>query len=70
MQLGYVIFTALAPRAHVVAVTYAIVVGAFGLAYVVWRFFERRAHPLANVALSNIAQKLQRSSASTSFTVQ
>lgn len=48
MQLGYVIFTAVAPRAHVLAMTSAIVVGAFVLAYGVWRFLEPAAHRSKN----------------------
>jgi peptidoglycan/LPS O-acetylase OafA/YrhL len=44
MQLGYVIFDALAPEPHVEAVTCAIVLGAFVLAYAVWRFAETPAH--------------------------
>jgi peptidoglycan/LPS O-acetylase OafA/YrhL len=44
MQIGYVIFTALAPHQHVVAVVFAMVSGAFALAYGVWRFFEPPAH--------------------------
>lgn len=44
MQFGYVIFMALAAEGHVVAVTCAILSGAFALAYAVWRFAETPAH--------------------------
>ena len=57
MQLGYVIFTALAPQAQVVAITCAIVVGAFVLAYVVWRFFEPAAHRSARKTLTGLAEQ-------------
>jgi peptidoglycan/LPS O-acetylase OafA/YrhL len=67
MQLGYVIFTAVAPQAHVVAITCAIVVGAFVLAYGVWRFFESWAHPLVKFALSSTADRLGRLFSGTSF---
>jgi peptidoglycan/LPS O-acetylase OafA/YrhL len=55
MQLGYVIFTALAPEQHIVAFTCAIVLGAFAMAYLVWRFFERWAHRGMKVSLSKLA---------------
>lgn len=58
MQLGYVIFTALAPQAHVAAITGAIVVGAFVLAYLVWRFFERWAHRKIKIGLSKLTDRL------------
>jgi len=57
MQLGYVIFTALAPREHVVAVTFAIVLGAFLLAYGVWRFFEPSAHSSTRQMLAQLAEQ-------------
>ena len=55
MQLGYVIFTALAPKRHVEAVTCAIVLGAFVLAYAVWHFFERSAHRSTQLKLIDLA---------------
>lgn len=58
MQLGYVIFTALAPEQHIEAVTCAIVVGAFVLAYLVWRFFERWAHRWIKISLSKLTDGL------------
>jgi peptidoglycan/LPS O-acetylase OafA/YrhL len=58
MQLGYVIFIALAPEHHIVALTCAIVVGAFVLAHLVWRFFERWAHRWIKVSLSKLAEDL------------
>jgi peptidoglycan/LPS O-acetylase OafA/YrhL len=57
MQLGYVIFTGLAPEAHAVGVTCTIVCGAFVLAYAVWRFFERWAHRLTQEKLTELAGK-------------
>lgn len=57
MQLGYVIFTALAPERHVEAVTCAIVCGAFVLAYAVWRFFERSVHSSTRIVLTRLAGK-------------
>jgi len=56
MQLGYVIFTALALEHHILALTFAIVVGAFVLAYLIWRFFERWAHRWIKVSLSKLAE--------------
>jgi peptidoglycan/LPS O-acetylase OafA/YrhL len=58
MQLGYVIFTALALERHIVALTCAVVVGAFVLAYLVWRFFERWAHRWIKVSLAKLADGL------------
>jgi peptidoglycan/LPS O-acetylase OafA/YrhL len=55
MQLGYVIFDAVAPQRHVEAVICAIVFGAFVLAYAVWRFFERSAHRSTQVKLTEPA---------------
>ena len=55
MQLGYMIFTALAPQQHVVAVTCSIVFGAFALAYVIWRFFERSAHRATQMKFTELA---------------
>ena len=55
MQFGYVIFTAIAPQQHVVAVTCAIVAGAFALAYAVWRLFNRRAHQWTKKVLLDLA---------------
>ena len=57
MQLGYVIFTALAQQQHVVAVTCSIVFGAFVLAYAVWRFFERSAHRSTQMKLTELAAR-------------
>jgi peptidoglycan/LPS O-acetylase OafA/YrhL len=57
MQLGYVIFTALAPRQHVLAITCGIVVGAFALAYGVWRFFEASAHGSTRTILAELATR-------------
>jgi peptidoglycan/LPS O-acetylase OafA/YrhL len=58
MQLGYVVFTALAPERHVVAVACAIVFGAFVLAYVVWRFAEAPAHRWFKVRMTAIAEAI------------
>ena len=58
MQLGYVIFTALAPEHHIVALTCAVVVGAFVLAYLVWRYFEQWAHRWIKVRLFKLADGL------------
>lgn len=55
MQLGYVIFTALAPQQHVLAVTCTIVLGAFVLAYVVWRFFEGSTHRATQMLVTALA---------------
>ena len=57
MQLGYVIFTALAQQQHVVAVACSIVFGAFVLAYAVWRFFERSAHRSTQMKLTELAAR-------------
>lgn len=57
MQLGYVIFVALAPERHVAAVTCAIVGGAFVLAYAVWRLFEQSAHRRVQMKLTELAGK-------------
>lgn len=54
MQLGYVMFTALAPQQHVLAITCAIVVGAFALAYGVWRFFEPSAQRAIRTMLTEL----------------
>ncbi|MBN9004914.1 MAG: acyltransferase [Rhizobiales bacterium] len=67
MQLGYVIFTAVAPQAHVAAITCAIVVGTFVLAYSVWRFFESWAHPAAKSVLHRCADQIRRRSSPTSL---
>jgi peptidoglycan/LPS O-acetylase OafA/YrhL len=55
MQLGYVIFTTLHPERYVGAVTSAIVLGAFVLAYAVWRLFERSAHRSTQMKLTELA---------------
>lgn len=55
MQLGYVIFDALAPERHVEAVTCAIACEAFVLAYAVWHLFERSAHRATQVKLTELA---------------
>jgi peptidoglycan/LPS O-acetylase OafA/YrhL len=55
MQLGYVVFTALAPRQHVLAITCAIVVGAIVLAYGVWRFFEASVPGSTRAMLTELA---------------
>lgn len=57
MQLGYVIFAALAPQHHVLAITCVIVVGAFALAYGVWRFFEASAHGSTRAMLTELARR-------------
>lgn len=57
MQFGYVIFTALDPKAHVVGITCAIVAGAFVLAYGVWRFFEPAAHRSTREILTGLASR-------------
>lgn len=57
MQLGYVIFMALAPELHVEAVTCVVVCGAFVLAYAVWHFFERSAHRSTQAKLTELAGK-------------
>lgn len=57
MQLGYVVFTALAPRENVVAVTCAIVFVAFAIAYAVWRFFEPSAHHSTRGLLTDLAER-------------
>jgi peptidoglycan/LPS O-acetylase OafA/YrhL len=57
MQFGYVIFTAIAPQRHVVAVTCAIVAGVFALAYAVWRLFDRPAHRWTKAVLFDLASK-------------
>ena len=57
MQLGYVIFTAVAPQRTSVVITCAIVVGAFVLAYGVWRFFEPMAHRSSREILIELAQR-------------
>lgn len=58
MQLGYVIFIALAPERHVEAVTCAIVFGAFVLAYAVWRFAETPAHRWLKARITAIAEAI------------
>lgn len=58
MQLGYVIFTALAPERHVEAVTCAMVFGAFALAYTVWRFAEAPAHRWLKARMTAIADAI------------
>lgn len=65
MQLGYVVFTALAPQHYIVEVTCAIVAGASALSYLVWHFFESWAHPLVKLALLSMADKLRRLFSST-----
>ena len=55
MQLGYVIFTALAPERRFEAITYTIVLGTFMLAYAVWHFFERSAHRSTQLKLIDLA---------------
>ena len=58
MQLGYVVFTAAAPKQHIVLCTVSIVAGAFLLAWGVWRFVERPAHAWTRSALANWAARL------------
>lgn len=55
MQIGYVIFAALAPQQHILATACAIVVGVFALAYGVWRFFEPFAHGWTRTILTQLA---------------
>ena len=64
MQLGYVVFTALAPQQHVVAVTRLIVLLAFALFFVVWRFAEAPAHRWQRTRTTAIAEARGWSSAS------
>jgi peptidoglycan/LPS O-acetylase OafA/YrhL len=64
MQLGYVIFTELAPERHVEAVICAIVFGAFVLAYAVWRFAEIPAHRWLKTRMTAIAETIGWSSTS------
>ena len=57
MQLGYVVFTALAPQQQSRAFTMGIIAGAFALAAVVWRFFDRPLHRLTKVKLATLASR-------------
>jgi peptidoglycan/LPS O-acetylase OafA/YrhL len=57
MQLGYVILTAIDTQRHTLAVTSAVVLGAFVLAYVVWRCFERLAQRRIKTKLSSLATR-------------
>ena len=56
MRLGYVIFDALAPERHIEAITCAIVLGAFVLAYAVWRFAETPVHHLLKARMNAAAE--------------
>lgn len=56
MQLGYVLFDALAPERHIEAVTCTIVFGAFVLAFAVWRFAETPAHQWLRARLNAAAE--------------
>jgi peptidoglycan/LPS O-acetylase OafA/YrhL len=67
MQLGYVIFAALAPQRHIAWITVAIIGGAFLLAYSVWRFFERPTHSIVRTKLTGFAGKLGWSSRAASL---
>jgi peptidoglycan/LPS O-acetylase OafA/YrhL len=64
MQLGYVVFTAVAPRKHIAGVTCVIVIGAFALAYGVWRFFDLPAHRWTKATLVDLANRFGWSPAS------
>ena len=57
MQLGYVVFTALAPQQQSRALTMGIIAGAFALAAVVWRFFDRPLHRLTKEKLATLASR-------------
>jgi len=57
MQLGYVMFTALAPQVHLVAVTCAIVIGTFVISYGLWRCFEPAAHRLTRELLDSLVRR-------------
>ena len=57
MQLGYVIFAALAPQRNVTFVIGIIIAGAFALAYIVWRFFDRPAHRRTQDMLMGLATR-------------
>jgi peptidoglycan/LPS O-acetylase OafA/YrhL len=57
MQFGYVIFNALAPQRNVALFVGTIIAGAFTLAYVVWRFFDRPAHHRTKIALLGQANR-------------
>jgi peptidoglycan/LPS O-acetylase OafA/YrhL len=56
MQLGYVLFDALAPERHVEAVTCTIVLAAFALAFLVWRFAETPARCWLKARMTAIAE--------------
>jgi peptidoglycan/LPS O-acetylase OafA/YrhL len=56
MQLGYVVFTALAPQHHVIAATCAIVVSSFALSFVIWRYFDQAAHRATKAMLFALAK--------------
>jgi peptidoglycan/LPS O-acetylase OafA/YrhL len=58
MQLGYVIFTAIAPVEYAVLCTIAIIAGAVILAWGVWNFVERPAHQWTKYLLTNFAERL------------
>ncbi|WP_338834277.1 acyltransferase [Bradyrhizobium septentrionale] len=58
MQLGYVVLTALGPIHHVALATTATIVAIIALSVVVWRFFERPAHKVIRLKLTEFADKL------------
>lgn len=58
MQLGYVMFMAIAPRQHIVLCTVLIVAEAFVLAWGIWRFLERPAHTWTKSSLTDLAARL------------
>ncbi len=57
MQLGYVVFTALAPQQRSGAITMGIIAGAFVLASAVWRFFDRPLHRWTKKNLALLASR-------------
>lgn len=57
MQMGYVVFTAIAPAHHIALWTAAIIAGAFALAFVIWRLVDRPAHCWTQRALSRLGTK-------------
>ena len=58
MQMGYMIFTAVAPVHHVELWTAAIISGAVILAWATWRFVERPVHSLTKNTITVCANRL------------
>jgi peptidoglycan/LPS O-acetylase OafA/YrhL len=58
MQMGYVIFTAVAPARHVELFTAAIIFGAVILSWLIWRFVDRPVHRWTKNTITAYAAKV------------